>query len=145
MSKELNAPDMVTQKMTHDGAILENRNTGEVSSISQREPEENYTKPAADAAEQVIDRIGTEHSRNVSKKAGKKAFDAAQPKTHVSRLHFSAEEQATPEKIYISSRFSCVFWISSLSSNSFSFTLYFFRSSFNSSAVPSPHWFCGMS
>ena len=38
---------------------LENRNTGEVSSISQREPEENYTKPAADAAEQVIDRIGT--------------------------------------------------------------------------------------
>ena len=97
MSKELNAPDKVTQKMTHDGAILENRNTGEVSSISQREPEENYTKPAADAAEQVIDRIGTEHSRHVSKKAGQKAFDAAQPKTHVSRLHFSAEEQATPE------------------------------------------------
>ena len=97
MSKELNAPDKVTQKMTHDGAILENRNTGEVSSISQREPEENYTKPAADAAEQVIDRIGTEHSRHVSKKAGQKAFDAAQPKTHVSRLHFPAEEQATPE------------------------------------------------
>ena len=97
MSKELNAPDKVTQKMTHDGAILENLNTGEVSSISQREPEENYTKPAADAAEQVIDRIGTEHSRHVSKKAEQKAFDAAQPKTHASRLHFSAEEQATPE------------------------------------------------
>ncbi len=97
MSKELNAPDKVTQKMTHDGAILENLNTGEVSSISQREPEENYTKPAADAAEQVIDRIGTEHSRHVSKKAGQKDFDAAQPKTHASRLHFSAEEQATPE------------------------------------------------
>ena len=43
MSKELKAPDKVTQKMTRDGAIAENLTTGETTSISERSPEENYS------------------------------------------------------------------------------------------------------
>ena len=37
--KELKAPDKVTQKMTHDGAVTENLATGEVTNISSRDPE----------------------------------------------------------------------------------------------------------
>ena len=36
--KELKAPDKVTQKMTHDGAVTENLATGEVTNISSRDP-----------------------------------------------------------------------------------------------------------
>ena len=45
MSKELKAPDKVTQKMTRDGAVAENLTTGETSSISERPQEENYSAP----------------------------------------------------------------------------------------------------
>lgn len=37
--KELKAPDKVAQKMTRDGAVAENLATGEITSISDREPE----------------------------------------------------------------------------------------------------------
>ena len=53
MSKELKAPDKVTQKMTRDGAIAENLTTGETTSISERPPEENYSAPVAGAAEKT--------------------------------------------------------------------------------------------
>ena len=69
MSKELKAPDKVTQKMTRDGAIAENLTTGETSSISERPPEENYSAPAAGAAEKATQRIGTEVSRHLEKGA----------------------------------------------------------------------------
>ena len=62
MSKELQAPDKVTQKMTHDGAVLENLSTGEVSSISDRPQEENFAAPAAATAEKVIERVEIEHT-----------------------------------------------------------------------------------
>ena len=45
MSKELKAPDKVTQKMTRDGAVAENLTTGQTSSISERPQEENYQPP----------------------------------------------------------------------------------------------------
>ena len=45
MSKELKAPDKVTQKMTRDGAIAENLTTGETTSISERPPEETIQPP----------------------------------------------------------------------------------------------------
>ena len=96
MSKELKAPDKVTQKMTRDGAIAENLTTGETTSISERPPEENYSAPAAGAAEKATQRISTEVSRHLEKGAEKKSLDAAQLKTHTSRLQFSAEERATP-------------------------------------------------
>ena len=89
MSKELKAPDKVTQKMTRDGAVAENLTTGETTSISERPPEENYSAPAAGAAEKATQRIGTEVSRHLEKGAEKKTLDAAQLKTHTSRLQFS--------------------------------------------------------
>ena len=97
MSKEWKAPDKVTQKMTRDGAVAENLTTGETTSISERPPEENYSAPAAGAAEKATQRIGTEVSRHLEKGAEKKTLDAAQLKTHTSRLQFSEAERATPE------------------------------------------------
>ena len=86
MSKEWKAPDKVTQKMTRDGAVAENLTTGETSSISERPQEENYSAPAGAAAEKVVQHIGAEIERHAAKGAEKKALDAAQPKTHSSRL-----------------------------------------------------------
>ena len=97
MSKELKAPDKVTQKMTRDGAIAENLTTGETTSISERPPEENYSAPVAGAAEKTTQRISTEVSRHFEKGAEKKTLDAAQLKTHTSRLQFSEAERATPD------------------------------------------------
>ena len=96
MSKELKASDKVTQKMTRDGAVLQNLNTGETSSISERPQEENYAAAPTAAAEKVIERIDTEITRHKSKKAAKKAYSKAQSKTQTSRLQFSAEERADP-------------------------------------------------
>ena len=97
MSKELKAPDKVTQKMTRDGAVAENLTTGETSSISERPQEESYTAPAASATGVVIGRAETEYHRHAEKKAAKKAAKSAQGNAHTSRLQFSAEERATPE------------------------------------------------
>ena len=97
MSKELKAPDKVTQKMTRDGAVVENLTTGETSSISERPQEESYAAPAASAAGAVIGRAETEYHRHAEKKAAKKAAKSAQGSAHTSRLQFSAEERATPE------------------------------------------------
>ena len=97
MSKELKAPDKVTQKMTRDGAVAENIATGETSSISDRPQEENYSAPAAATAEKAAQRIGAEVDRHLSKNAEQKALDGAQLKTHTSRLQFSEAERATPE------------------------------------------------
>lgn len=72
MSKELKAPDKVTQKMTRDGAVAENLTTGETSSISERPQEENYSAPAGVAAEKVVQHIGAEIERHAAKGAEKK-------------------------------------------------------------------------
>ena len=58
MSKELKAPDKVTQKMTRDGAVAENLTTGETTSISERPQEENYAAPATAAAEKAFQHHG---------------------------------------------------------------------------------------
>ena len=97
MSKEWKAPDKVTQKMTRDGAVAENLTTGETSSISERPQEENYSAPAGAAAEKVVQHIGAEIERHAAKGAEKKALDAAQPKTHSSRLQFSEAERVFDE------------------------------------------------
>lgn len=72
MSKELKAPDKVTQKMTRDGAVAENLTTGETTSISERPQEENYSAPAGAAAEKVVQHIGAEVSRHSGKKRQKR-------------------------------------------------------------------------
>ncbi len=88
MSKELKAPDKVTQKMTRDGAVAENLTTGETSSISERPQEENYSAPAGVAAEKVCSISAQRLSDTQQKARRKKALDATQPKTHSSRLQF---------------------------------------------------------
>ena len=65
MSKEWKAPDKVTQKMTRDGAVMENLSTGETASISDRPQEENYTQTPTAAAEKAVDRIGGEIDRHL--------------------------------------------------------------------------------
>ena len=80
MSKELKAPDKVTQKMTRDGAVAENLTTGETTSISERPQEENYSQAPTAAAEKAVDRIGAEVARQTAKSAGKKDIDEAQRK-----------------------------------------------------------------
>lgn len=96
IAKELKAPDKVTQKMTRSGAVAENLTTGEISSISERQPEESYTQAPTAAAEKTVQRIDTELTRHASKKAAKKAQRKAQSKTHASRLQFTPEERANP-------------------------------------------------
>ena len=49
MSKELKAPDKVTQKMTRDGAIAENLTTGETTSISERRRRKTIQPPQREA------------------------------------------------------------------------------------------------
>src|SRR5699024_3967925 len=83
--------------MTRDGAIAENHTTAETTSISERPPEENDSDPAAGAAKKKTQRISTEVSRHFEKGAEKKTLDAAQLKTHTSRLQFSEAERATPD------------------------------------------------
>ena len=100
MSKEWKAPDKVTQKMTRDGAVAENLTTGETTSISERPQEENYSQAPTAAAEKAVDRIGAEVERQAAKGAGKKALDAAQLKTHTSRLQFS-ERQLDERGIWV--------------------------------------------
>ena len=48
--KELKAPDKTVQKMTHDGAVTENLATGEVTSISKREPEVDLSASSEEPA-----------------------------------------------------------------------------------------------
>ena len=80
MSKELKAPDKVTQKMTRDGAVAENLTTGETSSISERPQEENYSAPAGAAAEKVVQHIGAEVSDTRQKARRKKPLTRRSPK-----------------------------------------------------------------
>ena len=77
--------------------MRKNLTTGETTSISERPQEENYSQAPTAAAEKAVDRIGAEVERQAAKGAGKKALDAAQLKTHTSRLQFSEAERATPE------------------------------------------------
>lgn len=43
--KEMKAPEKVAQKMTRDGAVVENLVTGEVDRISHREAEADFSAP----------------------------------------------------------------------------------------------------
>ena len=54
-------------------------------------------KPDAGKAECVMEHIDAAHTRKTSKKAAKRAKDAATVKTPSSRLQFTDEERATPE------------------------------------------------
>lgn len=102
--KELKAPEKVTQKMTHDGAVTENLATGEVTNISSREAEVDLSaeqEPVA-TAEAAAERITHAHDRRQEKKAAKAQADTIRKGSEArqrpsSRLQFTDEERADPD------------------------------------------------
>ena len=97
MSKELKAPDKVTQKMTRDGAVEVNETQQTAERISSREADSDFSQPDTATAERVMEHLDAAHTRKASKKAVKKAQEAAVLRTSTSRLQFTEEERATPE------------------------------------------------
>ena len=102
--KELKAPDKVTQKMTHDGAVTENLATGEVTNISSRDPEVDLSASSEEPASAAVDlaaRAAEHHEAHTAKKQAKaddkavKEGSAARCRPS-SRLQFTDEERADP-------------------------------------------------
>ena len=101
--KEVKAPDKVTQKMTRDGAMAENLATGEVTNISSREPETDFSpqeEPLA-AAETAAESIAQAHRRRTMKKRTRAEAETVREDSQVrqrpsSRLQFTDEERADP-------------------------------------------------
>ena len=102
--KELKAPDKITQKMTHDGAVSENLATGEVTNISSREAEVDLSseqEPAA-TAEAVAERATHAHDRRKAKQAARADAETVRAGSEArsrpsSRLQFTDEERAAPD------------------------------------------------
>lgn len=102
--KEMKAPDKVTQKMTHDGAVTENLATGEITNISGREAEVDLSaseEPTA-TVEAVAERVAAEHGRHKARKAVKADTQTIREGSNVkqspsSRLQFTDEERAAPD------------------------------------------------
>ena len=101
--KEVKAPDKVTQKMTRDGAVAENLATGEVTNISSREPETDFSpeeEPLA-AAETAAESVTQAHRRRTMKKRTRAEAETVREDSQVrqrpsSRLQFTDEERADP-------------------------------------------------
>ena len=101
---ELKASEKITQKMTHDGAVAENLATGEVTNISSREAETDFSakqEPVA-AAEAAAEHIARGHGRRRAKKAAKDQADTVREGSAVrhrpsSRLQFTEEERTSPD------------------------------------------------
>lgn len=109
------------QKMTREGAIHENKATGETERISNRDTTPDFSKPEeatliqpeqllkpplplspvaenedTGVAERVIGHVDTEHSRHKYKKRLRKEQDKIRQRGENSRLQFSDEERADP-------------------------------------------------
>lgn len=112
--KELKAPELETQKMTKDGAVSMNMITGEVTNISDRAAESDYSASSdtAGLAGNVVQRLDNRRVRKSEKKKRKhrrntfREGEAASSRPS-SRLQFSEEEHTAPElqkSIYKSDR-----------------------------------------
>lgn len=102
--KELKAPDKVTQKMTHDGAVAENLATGEVTNISGREAETDFSadREPLQTAEAVAERAAHAHDRHKAKQAARADAETVRAGSGArgrpsSRLQFTDEELAAPD------------------------------------------------
>ena len=102
--KELKAPDKVTQKMTHDGAVSENLATGEVTNISGREAETDLSasEESTATAETAAERIIHAHDRHRAKQAARADAETVRAGSEArgrpsSRLQFTDEELAAPD------------------------------------------------
>ena len=101
--KELKAPDKVAQKMTRDGAVAENLATGEVTSISERDPETDLSggKEPVTTAEAAAGRISQAGARRSAKNRAKSEAEtiregSAARQRPSSRLQFTDEERIDP-------------------------------------------------
>lgn len=102
--KELKAPDKVTQKMTHDGAVSENLATGEVTNISGREAETDFSadREPLQTAEAAAERAAHAHDRHRAKQAARADAETVRAGSEArdrpsSRLQFTDEERAAPD------------------------------------------------
>ena len=99
----MKAPEKIAQKMTHDGAVVENLATGEVERISGRE-EETHFNPQEDAVsltETAVKETAHAHNQHRERKAAKADAETVREgsearKRPSSRLQFSDEERADP-------------------------------------------------
>ena len=102
--KEMKAPEKVTQKMTHDGAVAENHVTGEVERITSREAETDHSpseEPVStgEAALEAVVHTSKRCSEKKQAKAEKQTVregNAARQRPS-SRLQFTEEELADPD------------------------------------------------
>lgn len=102
--KELKALDKVTQKMTHDGAVAENLATGEVTNISGREAETDFSadREPLQTAEAVVERAAHAHDRHKAKQAARADAETVRAGSEArgrpsSRLQFTDEELSAPD------------------------------------------------
>lgn len=103
--KELKAPEKVTQKMTHDGAVTENLATGEVENISGREAETDLSDSSEESAGVAADLAllaAEHHEAKNARKAEKADAQAVQDGSAArrrpsSRLQFTDEERVAPD------------------------------------------------
>ena len=88
--KELKAPEKVTQKMTHDGAVTENLATGEVENISGREAETDLSDSSEESAGVAADLalLAAEHHEAKNARKAEKA-DAQAVQDGLSLIHIS--------------------------------------------------------
>ena len=95
--KQLKPRDKITQKMTRDGAVEVNETQQTAERISSREADSDFSQPDTATAERVMEHLDAAHTRKASKKAVKKAQEAAVLRTSTSRLQFTDEERETPK------------------------------------------------
>lgn len=100
--KEMKAPEKVAQKMTHDGAVVENLVTGGVDRISHREAEADFSAPEEEISfVSPLEQTAHAHARHREKKTAKENADVVREGSGArnrpsSRLQFSEEERADP-------------------------------------------------
>lgn len=87
--KQLKPRDKITQKMTRDGAVEINETQQTAERISSREADSDFSQPDTATAERVMEHLDAAHTRKASKKAVKKAQEAAVLRTSTSRLQFT--------------------------------------------------------
>ena len=75
--KQLKPRDKITQKMTRDGAVEVNETQQTAERISSREADSDFSQPDTATAERVMEHLDAAHTRKASKKAVKKAQEAA--------------------------------------------------------------------
>lgn len=101
--KEMKAPEKVAQKMTHDGAVVENLATGEVERISGREEETHFNpqEETVSFTETAVKEAAHVHTRHRERKAAKEDAETVREGSKArqrpsSRLQFTDEERADP-------------------------------------------------